>query len=219
MLQQERLFTKIPSGYVRRKILRVKASSPALSGLSDGLSLASISAMTALISSGVRPTPRKCFRTVTTATLKSSSLNWSSTLIKPASPLLHFPKGRKRDPFCRIALFKLSSRHHRPTPRPGSQKSFSKVDEHRDQAKQLLRRRPCRVHHGGCRTFLDLVPRDCELVQFGGFPKLGYFFGIPIIRILVFWGLYWGPLILGNYHVHVLLRHLASFELWSKLGI
>ena len=23
--------------------------------------------------------------------------------------------------------------------------------------------------------------------------------GAPIIRIIVFWGLYWGPLILGNY--------------------
>ena len=24
--------------------------------------------------------------------------------------------------------------------------------------------------------------------------------GVPIIRIMVFWGLYWGPPILGNYH-------------------
>ena len=28
----------------------------------------------------------------------------------------------------------------------------------------------------------------------------GYLFGVPIIRIIVYWGLYWGPLILGNYH-------------------
>ena len=35
-----------------------------------------------------------------------------------------------------------------------------------------------------------------------GFPKNGgTFLGIPIIRIIAFWGLYWGPLILGNYHV------------------
>ena len=27
-----------------------------------------------------------------------------------------------------------------------------------------------------------------------------YLFGVPIIRTIVFWGLYWGPLILGNYH-------------------
>ena len=24
--------------------------------------------------------------------------------------------------------------------------------------------------------------------------------GVPIIRAIIFWGLYWGPLILGNYH-------------------
>ena len=33
------------------------------------------------------------------------------------------------------------------------------------------------------------------------FPKLGVpFFGGPIIRTMLFWGLYWGRLILGNYH-------------------
>ena len=32
---------------------------------------------------------------------------------------------------------------------------------------------------------------------YGGFPKLG----VPIIRTIVFWGLYWGPPILGNYHI------------------
>ena len=29
----------------------------------------------------------------------------------------------------------------------------------------------------------------------------GYLFGVPIIRVIVFWGLYWGPPVLGNYHV------------------
>ena len=29
----------------------------------------------------------------------------------------------------------------------------------------------------------------------------GYRIGVPIIRIIVFVGLYWGPLILGNYHL------------------
>ena len=33
-----------------------------------------------------------------------------------------------------------------------------------------------------------------------GFPKLGVW-GVPIIRSIVFWGLYWGPAILGNYPV------------------
>ena len=35
-----------------------------------------------------------------------------------------------------------------------------------------------------------------------GFPKIrGTLFGVPIIRNITFWGLYWGPLILGNYHL------------------
>ena len=35
-----------------------------------------------------------------------------------------------------------------------------------------------------------------------GFPKIrGTILGVPIIRIIVFWGLYWGAPILGNYHI------------------
>ena len=34
------------------------------------------------------------------------------------------------------------------------------------------------------------------------FPKIrGTFSGVPIVRIIVYWGLYWGPLIGGIYHV------------------
>ena len=34
-----------------------------------------------------------------------------------------------------------------------------------------------------------------------GSPKIrGNFLGVPIIRTIVFWGLYWGPPILGKYH-------------------
>ena len=29
----------------------------------------------------------------------------------------------------------------------------------------------------------------------------GAIVGVPIVKIVVFWGLYWGPLIYGNYHV------------------
>ena len=37
-----------------------------------------------------------------------------------------------------------------------------------------------------------------------GVSKLrGTLLGVPIIRIIVYWGLYWGPLIQGNYHVGV----------------
>ena len=36
----------------------------------------------------------------------------------------------------------------------------------------------------------------------GGFPKLGgTILGVPIIRTIVLWGLYWGSLILGNYQI------------------
>ena len=35
-----------------------------------------------------------------------------------------------------------------------------------------------------------------------GFPKIrGTILGVPIIRIIVYWVLYWDPPILGNYHV------------------
>ena len=35
----------------------------------------------------------------------------------------------------------------------------------------------------------------------GGFPKIrGTILRVPIRRTIVFWGLYWGPPILGNYH-------------------
>ena len=37
---------------------------------------------------------------------------------------------------------------------------------------------------------------DCQTLN-GGFPKIwGTLLGVPIIRIIIFWGLYWGPLIL-----------------------
>ena len=38
--------------------------------------------------------------------------------------------------------------------------------------------------------------------RFGNFPKTrGTLLGVPIIRIIVCWGLYWGPPILGKYHL------------------
>ena len=34
------------------------------------------------------------------------------------------------------------------------------------------------------------------------FPKIrGTVLGVPILRIIVYWGVYWGPLILGNYQM------------------
>ena len=54
-----------------------------------------------------------------------------------------------------------------------------------------------------------------------GFAKLrGTVFGIPIIRIIVDWGLYWGPPILGNYNFEpwdafsgLLLRNIKEHKL------
>ena len=42
-----------------------------------------------------------------------------------------------------------------------------------------------------------------ELKCIWRFPKIrGTFLGVPIIRAIVFWGLYWGPpLFLGNYNL------------------
>ena len=37
---------------------------------------------------------------------------------------------------------------------------------------------------------------------------MGTFLGVPIIRIIVFWGPYWGPLILGKYHLEVRVQGL-----------
>ena len=40
-----------------------------------------------------------------------------------------------------------------------------------------------------------------------GFPKIkGTFLGVPIIRTIVYWGLYWGPLILGSYQVEAVVK-------------
>ena len=37
--------------------------------------------------------------------------------------------------------------------------------------------------------------------QMGVSQNYGYLFGGPIIRIIVYWGLYWGPPILGSYQI------------------
>ena len=46
-----------------------------------------------------------------------------------------------------------------------------------------------------------------------GFPKIrGTILGVPIIKTIVFWVLYWGPLILGNYQILHLQLHVAEAE-------
>ena len=52
-----------------------------------------------------------------------------------------------------------------------------------------------------------------------GFPKTrGTLLGGPIIRTIVFWGLFWGPIILGNYQMWLRVRAWEGGELkWSVL--
>ena len=51
----------------------------------------------------------------------------------------------------------------------------------------------------GCSPVFGVIPK-------WGFPKIrGTFLGVPIIRIIIFWGLYWGPCILGNYQMSSML--------------
>ena len=52
---------------------------------------------------------------------------------------------------------------------------------------------------------------------YGSFPKLGVpFVGVPIIRIIVFWVLYWDPLILGNYHVGVCIYMYICIHIYTS---
>ena len=54
-----------------------------------------------------------------------------------------------------------------------------------------------------CRTGLSGWSKVCR--NRWGFPKIrGTILGVPILRIIVFGGLYWGPLILGNYQIQLL---------------
>ena len=60
-----------------------------------------------------------------------------------------------------------------------------------------------------------------------GFPKLGgtLFWGVPITRTKVFWGLYWGTPIQGNYHMDCktrqpfcCLRMAGMARLWKAIS-
>ena len=52
-----------------------------------------------------------------------------------------------------------------------------------------------------------------------GFPKIwGTILGVPIIRTIVFLGLHWGPLILGNYHLVWGLGFMGVFGVCRLFG-
>ena len=59
-----------------------------------------------------------------------------------------------------------------------------------------------------------------ELLSIWGFPKIrGTLLGVPTIRTIVFLGLYWGPPILGNYHMGIRVQELwlspINGEAWN----
>ena len=60
------------------------------------------------------------------------------------------------------------------------------------------------------------IPKLRELTEYKwNFPKTrGTFLGVTKIWIIVFWGLYWGTPILGNYHLHYpqKLRELTEYK-------
>ena len=45
----------------------------------------------------------------------------------------------------------------------------------------------------------------------------GTILGVPMIRIIVYWGLYRGPIVYGNYHMFLLIKMpLDGFESRNK---
>ena len=60
-------------------------------------------------------------------------------------------------------------------------------------------------------ALLGFRDQDLGSRVYGSFLKLGVpFLGVPIRRIIVYWGLYWGPLILGNYHIVPFMIYVLS---------
>ena len=58
------------------------------------------------------------------------------------------------------------------------------------------------AHFTNDRTFVAISVCWRGIFSIWGFLKIrGTFFGVPIIRTIVYWGLYWGTLILRNYHM------------------
>ena len=59
-----------------------------------------------------------------------------------------------------------------------------------------------------------------RILSIWGFPKTrGTFFGVPILRILVFWGLYWGPPIWGKYHIYTVQGRFSILRVDSMIWV
>ena len=81
------------------------------------------------------------------------------------------------------------------------------------------------------RTFWTLCLESCCVVLYcalrisGNNPSMGEFttvrgtiLGVQIMRIIVFWGLHWDPLILGNNPTSIPVRKLISSWFWVYLN-
>ena len=82
---------------------------------------------------------------------------------------------------------------------------------------------PCgfaRASAGPCTRSVKLISSSVDR-GIWGFPKIrGTILGVPIIRTIVYWGLYWGPLFLGNYHLGFgALRAALAYESVAFFGL
>ena len=67
--------------------------------------------------------------------------------------------------------------------------------------------------------FLATAASSHAIKSIWGFPKIrGTFLGVPIIRIIISWGLDWGPLILANYHIPNVSRILKGGPCAPQFG-
>ena len=59
-----------------------------------------------------------------------------------------------------------------------------------------------RHQHSTWQVRQDVTITDNVCMCIWGFPEIRCtILGVPIVRTIVFWGLHWGPIILGNYHI------------------
>ena len=65
----------------------------------------------------------------------------------------------------------------------------------------------------------DTNETGCRPCKHGEFPRImGTILGVPITRTIAFWGLYWGPPILGNYPVSEDLDSITWHLAFSSLS-
>ena len=72
---------------------------------------------------------------------------------------------------------------------------------------------PGAPQRSGSRSVYGLGPHSRRMPNYRVVPKIrDTFLGVPIIRTIVFWGLYWGPLILGNYLIGFRVKEIPRIS-------